>query len=102
MNVPDWLWQNITTDLLTEGLIAALLLAWKYREWIRHRLEHNRDVTISMNPANLTAEATPVLVSATIQGKTTVRATATVEKSRGTLSFARRLEELVSWYLHVS
>jgi hypothetical protein len=102
MDVPDWLRQNIATNLLTEGLIAALLLAWKYREWIRHRLEPNRDITISMNPANLTAEATPVLLSATIQGKSTVEATATVEKSRGTPSLARRLEELVSWFLHVS
>ena len=44
----------------------------------------------------------PVYVSATIQGKSTVEATATVKKSLRTPSLARRLEELASWYLHVS
>jgi|SRR5215211_3212997 len=97
MNVPDWLWQNIVSDLLADGLKAAAigLLAWLYRKLM---LMQRKPVTISMKPANLTAEATPVLVSATIQGRSTVRATATVEKT----SLARRLEELVSWYLHVS
>jgi hypothetical protein len=52
----------------------------------------------------------PVLLSGTIQGKSTVEGTLTVEKALDTrwnaetltLSLARRLEELVSWYLHVS
>jgi hypothetical protein len=43
-----------------------------------------------------------VLGSATIQGKGTVRASATVEKPRYTPPLARRLEELAAWYLHVS
>ena len=97
MNVPDWLWQNIVSDLLADGLKAAAigLLAWIYRKLM---LMQRKPVTISMNPANLKAEGQPVYVSASIQAKSTVKATATVVKP----SLARRLEELAAWYLHVS
>jgi hypothetical protein len=97
MNVPDWLWQNIVSDLLADALKAAAigLLAWIYRKLM---LMQRKPVTISMNPANLTAEGQPVYVSASIQAKSTVKATATVIKP----SLARRLEELAAWYLHVS
>ena len=99
MTIPDWLWQGLVEDAVWWGIAFSTACAWKNRESIRHRLERNRKaVTISMNPANLTAEATPVLVSATIQAKSTVKATATVVKP----SLARRLEELAAWYLQVS
>jgi hypothetical protein len=100
MTIPDWLWQGLVADAVWCGIAFSAAWAWKNRESIRHRLERNRKtIIISMNPANLTAEATPVLVSATIQAKSTVKATATVEN---TPSLARRLEELAAWYLHVS
>jgi len=100
MTIPDWLWQGLVEDAVWWGIAFSAAWSWKNRERIRHRLERNRKtVTISMNPANFTAEATPVLVSATIQSKSTVKATATVES---TPSLARRLEELAAWYLHVS
>ena len=100
MTIPDWLWQGLVEDALWWGIAFSAAWAWKNRERIHHRLECNgKTVTISMNPANLTAEATPVLVSATIQAKSTVKATATVENIP---SLARRLEELAAWYLHVS
>jgi ketosteroid isomerase-like protein len=100
MTIPDWLWQGLVEDAVWWGIAFSAAWAWKNRERIRHRLERNRKtVTISMNPANLTAEATPVLVSAAIQAKSTVKATATVEN---TPSLARQLEELAAWYLHVS
>jgi hypothetical protein len=97
MNVPDWLWQNIVSEFLADGLkVAAIgLLAWIYRKLM---LMQRKPVTISMKPANLTAEGQPVYVSASIQAKSTVKATATVVKP----SLARRLEELAAWYLHVS
>jgi len=88
-------------DAVWWGIAFSAAWAWKNRQGIRHRLKPNRDVTISMNPAILTAEGqklTPVLLSGTIQGKSTVKGTLTVEKP----SLARRLEELASWYLHVS
>jgi hypothetical protein len=96
MNVPDWLWQELVGEAISKAIWPAItfsaVLAWKQFERYRKRQ------TISMNPANLTAEATPVYVSASIQAKSSVKATATVEKP----SLARRLEELAAWYLHVS
>jgi len=103
MDQPHWLVQELTGEAVWTALALSAAWAWKNRESIRHRLERNpKPITISMSPAKLTAEAQPVFVSATIHTQSTVRATATVEKSRGTAPLARRLEELVSWYLHVS
>jgi hypothetical protein len=98
MTIPDWLWQGLVEDAVWWGIAFSAAWAWKNREGIRHRLERNRNVTISMNPANLTAEGQPVYVSASRQAKSTVKATATVVKP----SLARRLEELAAWYLQVS
>jgi hypothetical protein len=92
MNVPDWLWQELVAEAIWTGIFVSAGLAFKRFERYRKRQ------TISMNPANLTAEATPVYVSATIQGKSTVKANATVEKP----SLARWLEDFAAWYLRVS
>jgi len=100
MTIPDWLWQGLVEDAVWWGIAFSAAWAWKNRERIRHRLGRNpKTIIISMNPANLTAEATPVLMSATIQAMSTAKATATV---KNTSSLARRLEELAAWYLHVS
>ena len=93
MNIPDWLWQNTETNLLEE--VAAFMPIVHYTikaaRWAVTKYGKSRAI-----------QGKPVYVSATIQGKSTVEATSTVKKSLGTPSPARRLEELASWYLHVS
>ncbi len=40
-HVPDWLWQNLVSDLIHDGLWAAAvltLLAWKHRKKIAEKL----------------------------------------------------------------
>jgi hypothetical protein len=81
MNVPDWLWQGLLENAIWTGIVFSAAWVWKRRRAMQGK---------------------PVYVSATIQGKSTVEATATVKKSLRTPSLARRLEELASWYLHVS
>jgi hypothetical protein len=85
MNVPDWLWQELLGEATWKAILtgSAFIAGWALK---RRRAMQGK----------------PVLVSATIQGKSTVEGTATVEQSLGTPSLARRLEEFVSWYLHVS
>ena len=45
MNVPDWFWQGVVVNILTDALGLAIWLAWKHREKVilryyavRHRL----------------------------------------------------------------
>jgi hypothetical protein len=35
-NIPDWVWQGIAINLGSDALIAAILLAWKYRNKVWH------------------------------------------------------------------
>ncbi len=40
-HIPDWLWQNLVSDLIYDGLwagAALALLAWKYRKKIAEKL----------------------------------------------------------------
>jgi hypothetical protein len=53
-----------------------------------------------MQPATLRAEAQSLHVTVSDKLRITDNSLATV--SKGAPSLARRLEELVSWYLHVS
>ncbi len=94
MDIPDWLWQNVVADLLTEGLPLTVWLAWHHREAILSKLGRRQ----------------PVLLSGTVEGGGTFDGTLTVGKSvdlrwkveAPTPSLARRLEDLAAWYFHVS
>jgi hypothetical protein len=96
-DVPDWLWQGIATNLLADGLVAAGWLAWKYREEIANKLRRTpEDIVINLQPLTLRAEPQParITVGKSVDLRWKVEAP--------TPSLARRLEELASWYLHVS
>ena len=87
----------------------ALGAAWVYknRQRIRNRLG---SVEVLMKPADLNAEGRTVYISAASGGRSSATATLTVRKDTDlrwkveapTPSLARRLEELVAWYIHVS
>jgi hypothetical protein len=100
-HVPDWFWQNVISDFFTEGLGLALWLAWKYRKQLADKLRRS-----TPQPVVLSAQGI-----ATPRSRSSASGTLTVSKDcmdlRGnveapTPSLTRRLEELASWYLHVS
>jgi hypothetical protein len=94
-DVPDWLWRelagNAVWQVIWAIITAAALWVWKYQK----RRTNNRE---------------PVLLSGEIAGRGEFAGTLTVGSERQILynveaptpSLARRLEELASWYLHVS
>jgi hypothetical protein len=43
-HAPDWLWQGIAANLLTDSLVAAGWLAWKHRKEIAQRLQPPRTI----------------------------------------------------------
>ncbi len=96
--VPDWLWQGIATNLLADGLVAAVLLAWKYRETIAQTLSRQPVVkeapVLIQGSSSVTARPTKITVGSERQILYDIEAP--------TPSLSRRLEELASWYLHVS
>jgi hypothetical protein len=102
MNVPDWLWQSIEKNALDEIAAAMAIIHYtiKAAKWAvtKYAESRDKDVTISMNPANLTAEGQPVLLSGTIQAGSTVKGTLTVEKP----SLANRLGKFLYWLVQVS
>ena len=85
---------GILTGLAADALWESGKWAWKHREAILSKLGKRQ----------------PVLLSGAIEGGSTFDGTLTVGKSvdlrwkveAPTPSLARRLEELASWYLHVS
>jgi hypothetical protein len=111
MNIPDWLWRELVGNAVWEIPTVLVPLAWKYRKVIMNTLglKAERRV-INLQPLTLHAKAQPVLLSGTIEGKSTLDGTLTVGKSvdlrwnveAPTPSLARRLEELASWWLHIS
>jgi hypothetical protein len=109
-DVPDWLWQGIAANLLADGLVAVALLAWKYREQIAQRIRTNSPQTIRIYgiPSEEAVGEPTLTAGTTLDARWNVLQT--VGKSvdlrwnveAPTPSLARRLEELASWYLHVS
>jgi hypothetical protein len=103
MNVPDWLWQGLVENAIWAGI--AFSAGWAWKSW-------------------RAMQRKPVLLSGRLQGKSALEGTLTVVSKRQTFyavrtaeeskrrssykiesptpSLARRLEELMSWYLHVS
>ena len=101
--IPDRLWQELAGDAIWTSIGFGVAQAWKHRKATQRK---------------------PVLLSGVAGGKSTVGGTLRVVKDvdlrwsvrqtvgkdvdlrwnieAPTPSFARRLEELASWYLHVS
>jgi hypothetical protein len=104
-DAPDWLWNG----LIVAASWEAAMWAWKNREDIRNRLEHiPKLTTVSMNPANLNAEASKLTAGVTADlswnNYQTAGASADLrwKVEASTPSLTRRLEDLAAWYLHVS
>lgn len=110
-DIPDWLWRELVGNAVWEIPTVLVPSAWKYRKVIMNALglKPERRV-INLKPLILHAKAQPVLLSGTMEGGSSLDGTLTVGKSvdlrwnieTPTPSLARRLEELASWYLHVS
>jgi hypothetical protein len=102
-DVPDWLWQGIATNLLTDSVVAAAWLAWKYREAIAQKLSRQPVVKqasiLIQSSSTVTVHPTKITVADRLGITDNVNTTIVEEPSH---SLARRLEELASWYLHVS
>ncbi len=92
-DVPDWLWQGIATNLIADSLVAAGWLAWKYRHILLDKLAQ-QPVLISAAGGSIGDSAVTLTAGADADLRWKVEAP--------TPSLARRLEELASWYLHVS
>jgi hypothetical protein len=108
MDIPDWLWQELMADAIWTGIAFGAAWAWKNREAILRKLGKRQ----------------PVLLSGEVSGGGNMEGTLTAGTERQILydvrslvgserqilynveaptpSLARRLEELASWYLHVS
>jgi hypothetical protein len=104
MNVPDWLWQNIVSDLLADGLkVAAIgLSAWMYRKM---RLMQRRPILLSgaiEGGSHLSGELSVGGHTRTVSDNIGVTDNVLVTLNKGTPSLASRLEELALWYLRVS
>jgi hypothetical protein len=97
MNVPDWLWQELAADAIWTSIAFGAAWAYRHREVLADKLGRTpRDIVINAQPLTLHAEVPPARIKV---GKS-VDLRWKVEAS--TPSLARRLEELASWYLHVS
>jgi hypothetical protein len=92
-DVPDWLWQGLAVWAAGKSLEWA----WIHRKVIADKLSRTpEDIVINLQPLTLRAEAQPV--SVTVGKSVDLR----WKVEAPTPSLARRLEELASWYLHVS
>ncbi len=80
----DWLWQELVAEAIWTSIFISAAAAYEHREAILRKLGKRQ----------------PVLLSGTMEGGGTIKGTLTIDAS--TPSLARRLEELVSWYVHVS
>ena len=93
--------ETVLTGILS-GLAADILWdsgkwAWRNRQDIAVRLGRSpRDIVINLQPLTLRAEAQPINVTVGSERQILYNVEAP------TPSLARRLEELGSWYLHVS
>jgi hypothetical protein len=92
---------GILTALVADGIKESGKLAWRHRRMIVGKLRGTpEDIVVYLQPMTLRAEAQPMHV--TVSDKLGISDNALTTVSKGAPSLARRLEELVSWYLHVS
>jgi hypothetical protein len=76
-HVPDWLWQGVAANLISEALIGTpvlIWLAWKHREKIAEKLRLSQE---------------PVLLSETAVGRSSAKGTLTVGSNRQILNDVR-------------
>src|SRR3712207_1984159 len=107
-HVPDWLWQELAADAIWTSIAFSFAWAYRNREAILRKLGKRQ----------------PVLLSGTVGSSAGMEGALTVGTERHipydvrsligsegqvlfnveapTPSLTRRLEELVTWYLHVS
>jgi hypothetical protein len=104
MNIPDWLWQSTEKNALEEiaAVMAIIHYTIKAAKWAVKKYSESRakDVTISMQPATLRAEAQPLHVTVSDSLGITDSVMATLTK--GTPSLADRLGKFLYWYVQVS
>ena len=93
--------ETILTGLAADAMWESGKWALKHRKMIAGKLNRTpEDVVVHLQPLTLRAEAQPLHV--TVSDKLGITDNALTTVSKGGHSLARRLEELVSWYLHVS
>jgi hypothetical protein len=115
MNIPDWLWQELMADVIWTGIAVSAAWVWNRRKEIADKLGLSpEDIVINLQPLTLRTEAQPITLSgqamSSSRSSSSASGTLTVNKNvdpswnveAPTPSLARRLEELASWYLHVS
>jgi len=103
MNVPDWLWQGLVEEATSKAIWAGIAFsagwAWKKREAIAQRLRRPHHITRTVTD-KLGVTDTARDGGGTLTAGTQAQILYNVEAP--TPSLARRLEDLVAWYLHVS
>jgi hypothetical protein len=100
-NVPNWLWQELVADAIWTGIAFGAAWTLKNRREILTKL---RSTTSSPRQGQY------VDLSGVSTGRSSATGVLTISKDLDlrwnveapTPSLARRLEELASWYLHVS
>jgi len=109
MNVPDWLWQGLTVWAAAK----SMELAWIHREELAQRLRRPRHITRTVTDklgvtdtardggGTLTA-GTQAQILYDVRALVATEAQILYSVEAPPPSLARRLEDLVAWYLHVS
>jgi hypothetical protein len=100
MNVPDWLWQGLVENAIWAGI--AFSAAWAWKSW---RAMQRKPVLLSgaiEGRSHLSGELSVGEHTRTVSDNIGVTDNVIATVSKGTPPLARRLEELASWYLHVS
>jgi hypothetical protein len=99
----DWFWQNVVPNLVADTMLGLAVLAWKHR-----RALYRKPVLLSAASGGKSgAAATPrvykdVDLSWNVYSRASKDADLRWRVEAPTPSLARRLEELATWYLHVS
>ena len=113
-DVPDWLWKGLAVAATWQVFWETGKWAWNHREEIAQRLRPPRTIRVTVTDRlelTDTASVQTLTGAGNLQvirpysGFPTVQAgrpTLRVQDKASTPSLARRLEELASWYLHVS
>jgi hypothetical protein len=111
MSDPHWLVQELAGNAVWTAVGVGAAFAWKYRDAIVRRLpKRNMIVPLTGAESDELVGSLTVALTHNATSRSNATATATVSKDvqllwnieAPTPSFARRLEELAAWYLHVS
>jgi hypothetical protein len=108
MNIPDWLWQELAADAIWTGIGFSTAWAWKKRQAILSMLSSRQPVLLSGEVGASAGMEGTLTVGKSVEARWNVRSLISkdlnalwnVESPTPTL--ARRVEELASWYLHVT